>query len=44
MATTKRVVAAPFNELPIKTAKLASLCEKLHLAGRKLSELGEDLP
>ena len=34
--------AATFKELPIKTAKLASLCEELHLAGRKLSELGED--
>lgn len=35
-------VANPFLELPLKTAKQASLCEELHLGNRKISTLGTD--
>jgi Leucine-rich repeat (LRR) protein len=36
------ITADPYQELPMKTAKQASLCEELHLANRNITFLGND--
>ena len=43
VGAAKLVIRAnPYKELPIKTAKVAGMCEELHLAGRQIHEIGDD--
>lgn len=42
LAAIGTVTAKPFDELPLKTAKVAKLTEELHLADRSINDLGSD--